>query len=151
MARISDRYMRGKEVAAGRRRYFIALSSMTAAVLIACIPFVDAVPVLLGMIALSIGCIATNTSQVFALTNDLLPNPRDIGKVMSFEVTGANVIGFMSPIVTGYLIALTGSFNAAFVTAGLMMLVGMSSALFVANRPMIVPPRPATIAAGAGD
>lgn len=149
VARISDRYLRGKDVAAGRRRYFIAMSSITAAGLIACVPFVNTVPVLLGMIAVSIGCIATNTSQVFALTNDLLPNPRDIGKAMSFEIAVANMIGLLSPIVTGYLISLTGSFSAAFVTAGMMMLVGTSSALFIANRPMIVRNRvPAGPAAG---
>jgi ACS family glucarate transporter-like MFS transporter len=107
--------------------------------LIASVPFVDSVPLLLGMIAVSIGCIATNTSQVFALTNDLLPDPKDIGKAMGFEVAAANVIGFLSPIVTGYVIAITTSFNMAFVIAGAMMLVGASSALFIANRPMRLP------------
>jgi MFS family permease len=138
MAQISDRYLKGSGVDTGRRRFFIAGSSLTAAGLIAAVPFVDSVPVLLGMIAVAIGCIATNTSQVFALTNDLLPNPKDIGKAMGFEVAAANVIGFMSPIVTGYVIDLSGSFNMAFVIAGGMMLVGTSSALFVANRPMRV-------------
>jgi ACS family glucarate transporter-like MFS transporter len=139
VAQVSDRFMRRGNVVSGRRRFFIAGSSLTAAVLIATVPFVDSVPVLLGMIAVSIGCIATNTSQVFALTSDLLPNPKDIGKAMGVEVAVANVIGFMSPIVTGHVIGLTGSFNAAFVIAGAMMLVGMSSALFIANRPIVVP------------
>lgn len=139
VAQISDRFLKGGNVTSGRRRFFIAGSSLTAAILIATVPFVDSVPVLLGMIAVSIGCIATNTSQVFALTSDLLPNPKDIGKAMGFEVAAANVIGFMSPIITGHVIGLTGSFNAAFVIAGGMMLVGMSSALFVANRPIVVP------------
>ena len=136
MAQISDRYLKGSGVDTGRRRFFIAGSSLTAAGLIATVPFVDSVPILLGMIAVAIGCIATNTSQVFALTNDLLPNPKDIGKAMGFEVAAANVIGFLSPIVTGYVISLSGSFNMAFVIAGGMMLVGTSSALFIANRPM---------------
>jgi MFS family permease len=136
MAQISDRYLKGSGVDTGRRRFFIAGSSLTAAGLIAAVPFVDSVPLLLGMIAVAIGCIATNTSQVFALTNDLLPNPNDIGKAMGFEVAAANAIGFLSPIVTGYVISLTGGFNMAFVIAGGMMLVGTSSALFVTNRPM---------------
>jgi ACS family glucarate transporter-like MFS transporter len=136
MAQISDRYLKGSGVDTGRRRFFIAGSSLVAAGLIASVPFVDSVAVLLGMIAVAIGCIATNTSQVFALTNDLLPNPKDIGKAMGFEVAAANVIGFLSPIVTGYVIAITTSFNMAFVIAGCMMLVGTSSALFIANRPM---------------
>ena len=75
VARISDRYLKGEGVDTGKRRFFIAGSSLTAAALIASVPFVDSVPLLLGMIAVSIGCIATNTSQVFALTNDLLPDP----------------------------------------------------------------------------
>jgi hypothetical protein len=41
-----------------------------------------------------------------------------------------------APIVTGYVIAITTSFDAAFVIAGAMMLLGAGSALFVANRPM---------------
>jgi ACS family glucarate transporter-like MFS transporter len=139
VAQVSDRFLKRTDVASGRRRFFIAGSSLTAAALIATVPFVNSVPVLLGMIAVSIGCIATNTSQVFALTSDLLPNPKDIGKAMGVEVAAANVIGFMSPIITGHVIGLTGSFNAAFVIAGAMMLVGMSSALFVANRPIVVP------------
>jgi MFS family permease len=138
MAQISDRYLKGSGVDTGRRRFFIAGSSLVAAGLIASIPFVDSVPTLLGMIAVAIGCIATNTSQVFALTNDLLPNPKDIGKAMGFEVAAANVIGFLSPIVTGYVIAITTSFNVAFVIAGCMMLVGTTSALFIANRPMTI-------------
>ncbi len=136
VAQVSDRFLKGGGVNTGRRRFFIAGSSLTAAALIASVPFVDSVPVLLGMIAVAIGCIATNTSQVFALTNDLLPDPRDIGKAMGFEVAAANVIGFLSPIVTGYVIAITTSFDAAFVIAGAMMLLGAGSALFIANRPM---------------
>ena len=136
VAQISDRFLQGTGVNTGRRRFFIAGSSLTAAALIASVPFVDSVPVLLAMIAVAIGCIATNTSQVFALTNDLLPDPRDIGKAMGFEVAAANVIGFLSPIVTGYVIAITANFDAAFVIAGAMMLLGAGSALFVANRPM---------------
>jgi MFS family permease len=137
VAQISDRFLKGGGVNTGRRRFFIAGSSLTAAALIASVPFVDSVPVLLGMIAVAIGCIATNTSQVFALTNDLLPDPRNIGKAMGFEVAAANVIGFLSPIVTGYVIAITASFDTAFVIAGAMMLLGASSALFIANRPML--------------
>ena len=139
VAQISDRFLKGGGVKSGRRRFFIAGSSLTAAGLIAAVPFVDSVPVLLGMIAVAIGCIATNTSQVFALTSDLLPNPKDIGKAMGFEVAAANVIGFLSPIVTGHIVGWTDSFNAAFVVAGLVMLLGTCSALFVANREIVVP------------
>jgi MFS family permease len=145
VAQISDRFLKGSGVDTGRRRFFIAGSSLTAAALIASVPFVDSVPVLLGMIAVAIGCIATNTSQVFALTNDLLPDARNIGKAMGFEVAAANAIGFLSPIVTGYVIDITASFNAAFVIAGCMMLLGASAAVFVANRPMRIAAAPVVV------
>jgi MFS family permease len=143
VAQISDRYLKKTGAKTGQRRLFIAGSSLTAAALIASAPFVDSVPALLGMIAVAIGCIATNTSQVFALTNDLLPDPRHAGKAMGFEVAAANVIGLLSPIVTGYVISLTGSFNAAFAIAGAMMLLGAAAALFVTTRPMHTADAPA--------
>ncbi len=89
VAQISDRFLKGSGVDTGRRRFFIAGSSLTAAALIVC-----------------------------ALTNDLLPDARHIGKAMGFEIAAANVIGLLSPIVTGYVVDITGSFNAAFVIAG---------------------------------
>ena len=146
VAQVSDRLLKGNGIETGRRRFFIAGSSLTAAALVAAVPFAGGISVLVGMIAIAMGCIATNTSQVFALTNDLLLNPKDIGKAMGFAVAVANVIGLMSPIVTGYVIAITTSFNTAFVIAGGMMLLGAGSALFVANRPMRVhPPTPALV------
>lgn len=139
VARLSDRFLKRRAARHGRRRFYIAGSSLTAAGLIAGIPLVDSVPVLLGMIAVAIGCIATNTAQVFALTNDLLPNPKDIGKAMGFEIAAANAIGLLSPIVTGHVVSWTESFNAAFVVAGSVMLIGTGSALFIANREITVP------------
>ncbi len=139
VARLSDRWLRDEAASSGRRRYVIALSSVIAAGAIATVPFVYDVSLLIALIGLAIGCIATNTSQVFALTSDLLPNPGDIGKVMSFEVAAANVIGLLSPIVTGYIVSRLGSFTAAFVGAGAMMLLAVLAALAIATRPMIAP------------
>jgi len=38
--------------------------------------------------------------------------------------------GLLAPIVTGYVVAATGSFNAAFAVAGALALVGAVAALF---------------------
>jgi ACS family glucarate transporter-like MFS transporter len=35
-------------------------------------------------------------------------------------------VGFVSPIVTGYVVAATGNFNMAFVLTGVMLLVGVA-------------------------
>jgi cyanate permease len=39
-------------------------------------------------------------------------------------VLGGNSFGIMGPIVTGYVLALTGSFNATFAVAGVLALLG---------------------------
>ena len=139
VARLSDRFLRTTEATPGRRRYVIAISSTIAACSIAAVPFIDGAVPMLALVSLAIGCLATNTSQVFALTSDLLPNPGDIGKVMSFEVGAANVIGMLSPIVTGYIVSLIGSFTAAFAVAGCVIMLAALSALVIAVRPMVVP------------
>jgi hypothetical protein len=49
----------------------------------------------------------------FALLNDLLPNPKDVGKAMGFLVVGGNAFGLLAPIVTGYVISISGMLAAA--------------------------------------
>jgi ACS family glucarate transporter-like MFS transporter len=56
---------------------------------------------------------------------------------MSFEVAAANIIGMLSPIVTGYIVGFAGSFTAAFVTAGGVILLAAVAALTIATRPMV--------------
>ena len=56
VAQISDRFLKGSGVDTGRRRFFIAGSPLTAAALIASVPFVDSVSGPAGgMIAVAIG------------------------------------------------------------------------------------------------
>jgi dipeptide/tripeptide permease len=64
-----------------------------------------------------------------ALTNDLLRSPADAGRALAFLVLGGNTFGLCAPIVTGYLVAATGSFNSAFIAAGVIALVGAVAAL----------------------
>ena len=48
---------------------------------------------------------------------------------MAFLVLGGNSFGLLAPIVTGYVVAATGSFDAAFAVAGALALVGAVAAL----------------------
>jgi ACS family glucarate transporter-like MFS transporter len=59
------------------------------------------------------------------LTSDLLRSPADAGRAFAFLVLGGNVFGLLAPIVTGYLVAASGSFSSAFIAAGVLALVGM--------------------------
>ena len=134
IGRLSDRALRG-EVARGGRRYVIAAAMVLASVILFA-PLVDNLWVILALIALSLTGISATTSLNFALVNDLLPNPRDVGVAMAFNVVGGNVFGLMAPIVTGYVIEATGSYDNAFVIAGVLLLVGAASTLTLTRRPI---------------
>ncbi len=51
-------------------------------------------------------------------------------------IAGGNIFGILAPIVTGYVIAGTGSFNAAFVVAGLLLLTGATVSLTMTGNPI---------------
>jgi ACS family glucarate transporter-like MFS transporter len=67
------------------------------------------------------------------LVSDLLRSPADAGRAFAFLVLGGNTFGLLAPIVTGYVVAATGSFDAAFVAAGALALIGAVAALALAR------------------
>ncbi len=142
----SDRFLKG-DVGGGKRRYFIA-SAMVLAAVILFAPVIDSLWIILALISVSLTGIATTTSLNFALLNDLLPNPKDIGVAMAFLIVGGNVFGLLAPIVTGYVIQATGSYDGAFVIAGALLVLGAGSILSLTRRP-IGGPAPLRVASDA--
>jgi MFS family permease len=131
---LSDRLLRG-DVGGGKRRYMIATAMMLASVILLA-PYVSSLWIILALIALSLTGIAATTSLNFALLNDLLPNPKDVGVAMAFLVVGGNLFGLMAPIVTGYVIDRTGSYDMAFVIAGVLLVVGAAATLTLTRQPI---------------
>jgi MFS family permease len=134
VGRISDRLLKG-DVGGGKRRYMIAFAMLLAAVILFA-PWVDNVFVILGLIAISLTSVASTTSLNFALLNDLLKKPQDVGVAMGFLVVGGNIFGLLAPIVTGYVVASTGNYDRAFIIAGVLLVVGASSILTLTRRPL---------------
>ena len=54
-----------------------------------------------------------------------------VGGIMNFL---NNVAGFFAPTITGFIVATTGSFNTALITAAIILLVGIVSYTFVLGR-----------------
>jgi sugar phosphate permease len=54
-----------------------------------------------------------------------------VGSVSSFMNFFNNLMGVSAPIITGYIVDLTGSFDSAFVLAGVILIVGILSYIFV--------------------
>jgi ACS family glucarate transporter-like MFS transporter len=134
VGRISDRLLKG-DVGGGKRRYMIAFAMVLAAIILFA-PLVESVWVILGLIAISLTGVASTTSLNFALLNDLLKRPQDVGVAMGFLVVGGNIFGLLAPIVTGYVVSTTGGYNWAFIIAGVLLVIGATSILTLARQPL---------------
>ena len=122
-AHLSDRMLRGSDTAGGQRRWIVCGAMLSAAVVLLA-PLVDSVPLILLLITVSLTGLSTGISLNIALAGDLLQSPVDAGKAMGIQISGGNVFGLLAPIVTGYVIAYTGSFSWAFIVGGLLLLIG---------------------------
>jgi MFS family permease len=135
LGRLSDRLLSRDAVHAGRRRSMLAVMLVSAASILL-IPFIDSLWLIVLVLAVARSTGAAGSALNFALVTDLVRNPVDIGKVTSITVLGGNSFGMMGPIVTGYVLALTGSFNGTFAVAGVLALIGAGATLTMTRRPI---------------
>jgi ACS family glucarate transporter-like MFS transporter len=119
---ISDRYL-GNAVAHGQRRNMISGNLLIASVVMA-VPYASSLVSILAILTISLTCLASGLSLNMALANDLLKRSQASATVVGIVFTGGNVSGIISPIVTGYIVAATGQFDAAFTVAGALLAVG---------------------------
>jgi MFS family permease len=120
---IGDRILTPQTMRNGARRIVVVACLLLCSVGIA-IPFVESLTavVVLTIFPVSFGGTASATNA--ALANDLLRSQADSGRAFAFMVLGGNVFGLLAPIVTGYIVQVTGSFASAFVLAGALSLIG---------------------------
>ena len=123
-----DRLLTAEAVRGGNRRYLVALSLLFMAAGLA-IPFVQSLAAVITLITIAVSAAHVGPAANGALVADLLRSPSDAGRATAFLVLGGNSFGLLAPIVTGYVVAATGSFNAAFAVAGALALVGAVAAL----------------------
>jgi ACS family glucarate transporter-like MFS transporter len=123
-----DRVLTAEAVRGGKRRYLVALSLLFMAAGLG-IPFVQSLAAVITLITITVSAAHVGPAANGALVGDLLRSPSDAGRATAFLVLGGNTFGLLAPIVTGYVVAATGSFNAAFAVAGVLALVGAVAAL----------------------
>ena len=131
----SDRMLGAAAVQDGRRRNMVAATLLLSSVVLLT-PLVSDLRLILLLIAVSLTGIATAISLNIALVSDLLRSPQDAGKATGLLIVGGNLFGIAAPIVTGYVVALTGSYNGAFLIAGALLLVGVAVTLVMTREPI---------------
>jgi MFS family permease len=136
-----DKMMTVDAVRGGNRRYLVAICLLLTSVGLA-IPLVQSLAGVIILVTIAVSFANVGPAANGALVGDLLRSPGDAGRAFAFLVLGGNTFGLLAPIVTGYVVAATGSFNSAFVVAGLLALIGAVAALVLA-RGTLGEPRPA--------
>lgn len=134
MGWVSDRVLDAEAARRGRRRLMMVVMSVVSAVILL-IPYLHSTASILVVIAISLSALSGIIALHFALMHDLLVNPANAGKASAVITVGGNVFGLAAPIVTGYIIQGTGSYNGAFGVAGLLLIAG-AGLLFLAREPI---------------
>jgi ACS family D-galactonate transporter-like MFS transporter len=78
-------------------------------------------------------CLRATTGAANSLPIDLAPR-RAVAALTSIQNFAGNTSGLLAPILTGYLYKTTGSFVVALVVAGMMVLMGAASYLFLVGK-----------------
>jgi MFS family permease len=132
---VSDRLLTPETVQAGHRRSMIAVMLLGVSVTVV-VPVIDQLWIIIVILAFVRALGQAGSALNFALVTDLVRDRADIGKVTAITVVGGNSFGLMAPIVTGYIIGLTGSFDRAFVVAGLLPLAGAAATFLMTRKPI---------------
>jgi MFS family permease len=135
--KLSDSLLTEESARSGGRRRLGALLLLFGSVILLT-PLVDNVYLVLVLITIALGGVASAVALNIALIGDLLRTPADSGRATGLLILGGNIFGISAPIVTGYVVQSTGSFNMAFVVAGSLLVLG-ALVLFLLVRAPIGP------------
>jgi MFS family permease len=139
---VSDRSLSTVAISQGQRRNLLAALKIFSAVILL-IPFVESTFWVMVLLTISLSALSGAIALHFALMHDLLLNPDNAGKASSIVALGGNGFGLAAPIVTGYIIAGTGSYNWAFGVAGILLVLGAGLLVLMARTPIDQPHNPA--------
>lgn len=142
VGKLSDSVLTDETVKQGKRRTLLMVFILLSAVVLAT-NMVSNQYLLLLLISISLACISSALSLNIALTNDLVWNPEMVGTATGFLILGGNIFGSLVPIITGYIVKWTGSFDIAFYLAGLLLFLAVLTCFTMTRKPLNFSPTPA--------
>jgi MFS family permease len=123
IGRLTDRIFSVEALRLGARKKAVIVS-IVPALLMATTPWVTSIGWLVVVLAIAVTFLANAISLNAAVCNDLVVRPADSGKAIALFTSGANVIGVMAPIITGYLVSASNGFDTAFMVTGAVLALG---------------------------
>jgi MFS family permease len=136
VAALSDRLLRGRDNSMGHRRWMV-VGMMLVSTVVLLTPLVSNIWLILVLVTVSLTGTSAATGLNAALLTDLLPSSSNAGTANGVVVVGGNTFGMLAPIVTGYVIAGTGSYDAAWLISGALLIAGMIISMTMTRRPIM--------------
>jgi cyanate permease len=99
-------------------------------------PYVGSIGLATAVLTVALTFNTFAQSMNFALANDRLRSPADVGRTYAFFTLGGITFGILGPIVTGYLVALTGDFKVALVLCGGLSVLAAIVVSTLTRRPL---------------
>ena len=115
------------------RKTVVGVGMMAATVMVITAAYTSQTWLAVALLTFCMGSLRATTGSANAMPLDLAPST-SVASLVSIQNFGGNVGGLMAPIVTGYIFAATGSFSGALVTAGVIMMFGAFSYVFIVGR-----------------
>jgi ACS family D-galactonate transporter-like MFS transporter len=122
---------RGRDPISVRKGFTIAGFVMAATQTISV--FTDSVPVMIFFTVFSLCGLGLATANYWALTQTLIPGG-SIALVVGIQNTAANLAGIIAPLLTGWMVQQTGSFDTPIKTVGVWLVLGIASYLVLVRR-----------------
>lgn len=135
VGKLADRFIGAEGARQGQRRWLVAALLVAASVMMTA-QFIESHVLLLAITTVTLAAIQSALAMNYALTNDLLRRGQGIGTLTGLLLTFSNGFGILAPILTGYIVGITGHFEAAFELAGGLVLLGATLALTATRRPI---------------
>jgi sugar phosphate permease len=121
---LSDRVAHSKRISLTATRKIFLIAGLTMALCIGIAPFSHSLVFTVALLCIAKAGTTTAASQVWALPGDV--SPRNMtSTVAGLQNMVSNFGGVVGPVVTGFIVSTTGSFNAALMFSGLIGLVGI--------------------------
>lgn len=126
---ISDRLIqRGVSVTVSRKTIVISMQLLAASVVLA--GYAQDAMTAVWLLTLSVACESASTSVLWATCTDVAP-PKAAGSLAGIMNTSGALAGILAPIITGFLVKTTGSFQQALLIGSCMVVLAAASMGFV--------------------
>jgi MFS family permease len=135
IGRLSDTILTAEALRQGKRRTLLTIFVLLSSIVLATNAVANEYAVVV-LISVALTCISSALTLNIAMTNDLVWNADMAGTALGVLILGGNSFGLIAPVLTGYIIKWTGSYDSAFYLAGCLLFVGAATALTMTRKPL---------------